>query len=38
MKQIVETIPSGSKEHTYSTELLDFMTSWLNENKASDFL
>jgi deoxyadenosine/deoxycytidine kinase len=38
VKQIVETMPSKPQEHTYSTELFDFMTSWLRENKASDFL
>jgi hypothetical protein len=38
VKQIIETIPSGSKEHTYSTELFEFMISWLRSNKASDFL
>jgi hypothetical protein len=25
-------------QHTYSIELFDFMTNWLNYNKASDFL
>jgi hypothetical protein len=38
VKQIIETIPSGSKENTYSIDLFDFMVNWLKCNKASDFL
>lgn len=37
VKQIIETLPSGSKEHTFSLELFDFMTNWLSNHKASDF-
>jgi hypothetical protein len=38
VKNIIETIPSGPKEHTYSMELFDFMINWLSDHKASDFL
>ncbi|WP_020616400.1 hypothetical protein [Paenibacillus daejeonensis] len=37
VKQIAEIIPSRSKDHTYSIELLDFMKNWLGTNKASDY-
>ncbi len=37
VNRILETIPSKPKQHTYSIELFDFMTNWLNDNKESDF-
>jgi hypothetical protein len=38
VKHLIDTIPSRPKEHTYSMELFDFMTNWLRDHKASEFL
>ncbi|WP_236013305.1 hypothetical protein [Paenibacillus glycanilyticus] len=35
--EIITSIPSTQKKHTYSIELFDFMVDWLSRNKADQF-
>ncbi|WP_274654587.1 hypothetical protein [Paenibacillus humicola] len=37
VKQINDSLPSREQEHTYSTELFEFMIDWLRKNHVSDF-
>lgn len=34
---IMNTIPPGRRDHTYSIELFDYMVDWLGSHKASEF-
>ncbi|NIK75240.1 hypothetical protein FHS15_000338 [Paenibacillus castaneae] len=34
---IMNTMPTQTREHTYSIELYDYMVDWLREHKASQF-
>ncbi|MGM0884899.1 MAG: hypothetical protein ACQEXQ_28140 [Bacillota bacterium] len=37
VESIQNTIPTGTRNHTYSVDLFDYMVDWLSKNKASEF-